>query len=108
MGEWRGQLSFLQQSAANHRHHRLINNNHHLRSTTTTTGRSAIDLQDGRVQQAEEVRLKKTVKAAKWKMAEDGEGGMEMEDEGGVWGWKSPEDGGAAQSSAHPCPPCNW
>ena len=41
-------------------------------------------------------------------MAEDGEGGLEMEDEGGVWGWKSPEDGGAAQSSAHPCPPCNW
>ena len=45
VGEWRGQLSFLQQSAANHRHHRLINNNHHrlinnnqhLRSTTTNT-----------------------------------------------------------------------
>ena len=41
-------------------------------------------------------------------MAEDGEGGLEMEDEGGSWGWKSPEDGSAAQSSAHPCPPCNW
>ena len=64
-------------------------------------------LQDGREQQTEEVRLKKTVKAAKWKMAEDGEGGLVMEDEGGVWGWKSPEDGSAAQSSAHPCPPCN-
>ena len=64
-------------------------------------------LQDGREQQTEEVRLKKTVKAAKWKMAEDGEGRLKMEDEGGSWGWKSPEDGSAAQSSAHPCPPCN-
>ena len=51
--------------------------------------------------------IEKTVKAAKWKMAEDGEGRLKMEDEGGTWGWKSPEDGSAAQSSAHPCPPCN-
>ena len=51
--------------------------------------------------------IEKTVKAAKWKMAEDGEGRLKMEDEGGSWGWKSPEDGSAAQSSAHPCPPCN-
>ena len=41
----------------------------------------------------------------RWKMA-DGKSGME--DEGGAWGWKNPEDGTSAQYFAHPCHACNW
>ena len=41
----------------------------------------------------------------RWKMA-DGKSGME--DEGGAWGWKNPEDGTSAQYFAHPWHACNW
>ena len=44
----------------------------------------------------------------RWKMAEDGKWKPGMEDEGGAWVWKNPEDGTSAQYFAHPRHARNW